>query len=467
VSPGFVAPASVLVVGFARTGRAVTARLRALGSEVVALDDKQVEGAAAIAAGLGAHLYEAIPAEQAAGLAREAALVVASPGVPPTHPAIRAARPDSLVSEIELAYRLTDVPIVAVTGTNGKTTVTSLVAEMLLASGIEAMAAGNIGTPLVEVVPGPGRDPKPGAPAPALIVAEVSSFQLAFVSSFRPVVGTWLNLAEDHLDWHPTFADYAACKARIWANQGPGDVAVANAADRAVLDAARHAAARLVTFGEGGDYREVEGRLEGPGHETIVEVGELRRGLPHDRSNVLAAAATAMAAGASVEGCGKAARDFEVGPHRVELVKVDERGVSWFDDSKATTPSSVCAALGGFTTVVLIAGGRNKGLDLDTIRRYAEALPHLQVRGVVAIGEAAREVESAFAGFVPVHAASSMESAVDAAAALAQPGDSVLLSPGCASFDWYSSYAERGADFARHVLARTACSHDRAEGDPS
>jgi UDP-N-acetylmuramoylalanine--D-glutamate ligase len=467
VSPRFVAPPSVLVVGFARTGRAVAARLRALGSEVVALDDRRVEGAAAIAAALGARLYEAIPDEQAAGLAQDAPLVVASPGVPPSHPAIRAARPGSLVSEIELAYRLTDVPIVAVTGTNGKTTVTSLVAEMLLASGIEAMAAGNIGIPLVEAVPGPGREPKPGEPVLALIVAEVSSFQLAFVSSFRPVVGTWLNLAEDHLDWHPTFADYAACKARIWANQGPTDVAVANAADSVVLDAARQTPGRLVTFGEGGDYREVEGRLEGPGHETIVEVGELRRGLPHDRSNVLAAAATAIAAGASVEGCGKAARDFEVGPHRVELVKVDERGVSWFDDSKATTPSSVCAALGGFAGVVLIAGGRNKGLDLATIRRYAETLPQLQLRGVVAIGEAAGDVVSAFAGFAPVHPSSSMESAVDTAAAIAQSGDSVLLSPGCASFDWYSSYAERGADFTRHVLERAAGSHHRAEADRS
>jgi UDP-N-acetylmuramoylalanine--D-glutamate ligase len=450
------APRQVLVVGFARTGRAVSARLRRLGSQVVVVDDRFVEGAAALAEELGVRLLEGAGAAEVAALAAAVDLVVASPGVPPTHPALLAAPKGRLVSEIELAYRLSEVPIVAVTGTNGKTTVTSLAAEMLTASGVAVLAAGNIGTPLVGVVPGPGRVPDPDAAVgdePVLIVAEVSSFQLALADTFRPVVGTWLNLAEDHLDWHRDLQEYAAAKERIWVNQQPEDVAVANAGDPVVMAAAGRSRARLVTFGEGGDYREEGGVLLGPDGGAIVEVERLPRKLPHDRANVLAAADTAIAAGATAAGCAAAAEAFHVAPHRVELV-ADDGVLRWFDDSKATTPSAVCAALEGFDSVVLIAGGRNKGLDLRTIRDHAAALPGLRVRAVVAVGEAAGEVEAAFDGFAPVLRADSMEAAVEAAAGAARSGDSVLLSPGCASFDWYASYAERGADFARLVLAR-------------
>jgi UDP-N-acetylmuramoylalanine--D-glutamate ligase len=454
---GFEAPRQVLVVGFARTGRAVAARLRRLGSVVVAVDDRRVDGAADVAGELDVRLLEGSDENEVAALAACADLVVASPGVPLTHPALVAAPKGRLVSEIELGYRLSEVPIVAVTGTNGKTTVTSLAADMLTASGVDVVAAGNIGTPLVEVAPGPGRTPEDGPHGshPALIVAEVSSFQLALADTFRPVVGTWLNLAEDHLDWHRDLADYAAAKERIWANQGPEDVAVANAGDVVVMAAASRSRARLVTFGDGGGYREEAGVLVDPDGDTIVEVGRLPRSLPHDRANVLAAAATAVAAGATRDGCRAAAETFRVAAHRVELV-ADDGELRWFDDSKATTPSAVCAALEGFDSVVLIAGGRNKGLDLRTIRDHAESLPGLRMRAVVAVGEAAGEIEAAFAGFAPVRVAESMEAAVEAAAGEARPGDAVLLSPGCASFDWYTSYAERGADFARHVLARTA-----------
>jgi UDP-N-acetylmuramoylalanine--D-glutamate ligase len=442
-------PGDALVVGFARTGRAVAARLRRLGRDVVAIDDRRVDGGPEEAAELGVQLFEEPPEELVAELAAAAAMLVVSPGVPPTHPALSAAR-GPVISEIELAYRLSEVPIVAVTGTNGKTTVTSLTAAMLAASGVPVVAAGNIGTPLVSVVPGPGLE-EAGTPT-AVVVAEVSSFQLAFVQEFHPVVGTWLNLAEDHLDWHATLEDYRAAKARIWANQDAEDVAVANAADAAVLAEAHAARSRLVTFGRGGDYREVDGRLVGPDGATIVEVAALARSLPHDRLNVLAAAATAVAAGATADGCRAAAESFRVAPHRVELV-ADDGGVRWYDDSKATTPSSVCAALEGFDSVVLIAGGRNKGLDLRAIREHAAAQRGLRVRAVVAIGEAASEVEGAFSGFAPVVRAGSMAEAVEAAGRAAGAGDAVLLSPGCASFDWYSSYGERGEDFARRVRA--------------
>jgi UDP-N-acetylmuramoylalanine--D-glutamate ligase len=453
---GWTPPSDVLVVGFARTGRAVAARLRRLGCAVTAIDDRAVDGAVVVAEELGVVLREAPAAAEMTALAERASLVVVSPGVPPTHAAVRAVPADRLVSEIELAFRLSDVPLLAITGTNGKTTVTSLVAAMLRASGVAAVAAGNIGTPLVEVVPGLGEERgSPPSQRPSVVVAEVSSFQLALSRSFRPSVGTWLNLAEDHLDWHDGIEDYAAAKARIWANQGPSDVAVANAGDPVVMTWARRGAGRLVTFGEGGDYREVAGRLVAPTGETILHVEELRRSMPHDRANVLAAAATALQAGGTIGGCASAGRTFQVAPHRVELVAT-VGGVQYFDDSKATTPSAVGAALEGFGPVLLVAGGRNKGLDLRAIRDRAASLPELRLRAVVAIGEATDDVTAAFEDFAPVVPARSMAEAVDLAASLASPGDSVLLSPGCASFDWYTSYAERGEDFARHVRARLA-----------
>jgi UDP-N-acetylmuramoylalanine--D-glutamate ligase len=309
---------------------------------------------------------------------------------------------------------------------------------MLVASGTRAVAAGNIGLPLVTAVEGDAE----------VLVAEVSSFQLAYTEQFRPEVAVWLNLAQDHMDWHPTMEDYAAAKARIWANQGPGDVAVVNAEDIAVMAAAAEAPGRVVTFGlDKGDWSVAGGTLRGPVGE-VVAVADLARSLPHDLANTLAALATAVEAGATPAACRSAVVGFAGLPHRVQLVG-ESGGVRYYDDSKATTPASVLAALQGFESVVLIAGGRNKGLELRPLAGEADRL-----RAVVAIGEAAPEVEAAFDGTgVPVTVASSMGQAVEAAAVAARPGDAVLLSPGCASYDWYRSYAERGDDFAAHVGA--------------
>ena len=275
-------------------------------------------------------------------------------------------------------------------------------------------------------------------------MAEVSSFQLQFTEAFRPLVSCWLNLAPDHLDWHPDMAHYAAAKARIWAAQSHGDVAVVNADDPAVMAAAGRvpAGVRVVTFSGTGDadfavQRRTArpDRLVGPDGLDLIGIDELPRRLPLDLANGLAAAATALMAGATLEGCREGLRQFTGLPHRVELV-ADADGVRWYDDSKATTPASVLAALAGFDSVVLIAGGRNKGLDLSVL---GHAVP--PVRAVVAIGEMAADIEAAFGARVPVVTASSMAGAVGAAEQLAQPGDAVLLSPGCASFDWYRSYA--------------------------
>lgn len=445
----FVLPHDVLVLGFRVTGRAVAARLMALGCRVRAIEDNpEPSRASEAAAEAGVELIARPSPVEAARAAASCDLVVVSPGVPLTHPALVAAAPGAVVSEIELAYRLTDVPIIAVTGTNGKTTVTSLVTSMLRAAGIDAVAAGNIGTPLIEIAPTAGS----AEPKPDYLVAEVSSFQLALTEEFHPVVGTWLNLADDHLDWHGSRDRYAAAKERIWSRQTQDDVAVANCGDPIVMAAARRERGRVVTFGDGPvcDYHAQKGLLYAPGGFVFGEASQLRRAFPHDVENVLAATATAVAAGGTVEACFEAAASFDAGRHRIELVR-EVSGVRYYDDSKATAPSAVIAALAGFGSVVLLAGGRNKGLDLGEIASYVRAHPALHVRGVVAIGEAAHEVGRAFAGVAPVLLAGSMPEAVEAASDIAEPGDAVLLSPGCASFDWYSSYAERGDDFARVV----------------
>jgi UDP-N-acetylmuramoylalanine--D-glutamate ligase len=440
-----------VVVGFGVTGQAVTRALAAEGQQVVVIDDHLTTTGRQVADDLGVRIVEGLAGDQIDQLVRAASVVVPSPGVPVVHPVYRAAAAASVpvVSEIELAWRRlanqgSSAPaLVAITGTNGKTTVTTLVAAMLNASGSRAVAAGNIGLPLIDAVDQPTD----------VIVGEVSSFQLQFTERFRPAVSCWLNLAEDHLDWHPTMAHYAAAKARIWAAQQDGDIAVVNADDDRVMTAAETIPAGVVvrTFSTRGPalYVAEGGELRGP-EGALIELARLPRRLPHDVANDLAAAAVALAAGATIEGCREALERFEGLPHRVELVG-ERDGVRWYDDSKATTPASVLAAVAGFDSVVLIAGGRNKGLDLGALAR---AVP--PVRAVVAIGEAAAEVEAAFAGQVPVEVATSMAGAVKAAEKLASPGDAVLLSPGCASFDWYRSYGQRGDEFAELVAAHGA-----------
>jgi UDP-N-acetylmuramoylalanine--D-glutamate ligase len=274
----------------------------------------------------------------------------------------------------------------------------------------------------------------------------VSSFQLELTEEFHPSVAVWLNLAPDHLDWHPDLESYGRAKARIWARQGSDDTAVVNADDEGVMGWAAAAPGRVETFGLGdAGFGVVDGVLRASGGEEIVPVAALPRSLPHDVANALASSAAALAAGANLDGVRLALRRWEGFPHRVTLVG-DAGGVQWYDDSKATNPHAALAALRGFGSVVLVAGGRNKGLDLSVLAQVAD-----RVRAVVAIGEAAPDIEKAFAGVRPVTVASSMDDAVHAAAAATQPGDVVLLSPGCASFDWYRSYGERGDDFRRAV----------------
>ena len=443
------AEADVIVIGFGVTGRAVARTLNRSGHQVLAFEDSLTPEQAAAAQAIGVRLERTPPTHELPERLSGATMVVPSPGVPPSHPVYEAASQAGVAvrSEIELGYLESASRgrprLVAITGTNGKTTVTTLVTAILQASGAAAVSAGNIGVPLIEAA---GSDAE-------VCVAEVSSFQLQFTEKFRPAVSCWLNLSEDHLDWHPDMAHYASAKARIWRNQGDGDTAVVNLDDAVVSSSASSIpdGVRVVGFSSRGlpaDYRIEDGWLAGPDGARIAEVGDLRRSLPHDVSNALAASAVALSAGATVEGCRHALAGAPLLPHRVTLVGSAGR-VDWYDDSKATTPASVVAAVAGFGSVVLIAGGRNKGLDLGAL---SSTVP--PVKAVVAIGDSAGEVADAFKGMVPLTVASSMEDAVGAAASFASPGDVVLLSPGCASFDWYSSYAERGDHFAAIVRSK-------------
>lgn len=429
----------VLVVGLAVSGEAVARRLVRDGVRVVAVDDRADEAVRKRAASLDIELVEAPSVATLAERAHRAGLVVVSPGVPAHHPVFALRDRAHVVSEVELAASWARVPLVAVTGTNGKTTVTTLISAMLADSGMRGVVAGNIGVPLADAVDGDAD----------VLVVEVSSFQLALTERFRPRVSAWLNVAENHLDWHPTVEHYVESKSRIWANQSDGDVAVANAEDPVVTAAAASAPVPVITFGLAhGGYHVEGGALVAPHGERIVGTEELPRAFPHDLVNALAACAAALGAGATVDGCASALRRFGGLPHRLELVG-ESGGVRYIDDSKATTPAAVLAALSGLGSVVLIAGGHNKGLQLGALRRGADRL-----RAVVAIGEATGDVQAAFAGASPVVTATSMDEAVTQAGDLARPGDVVLLSPGCASFDWYRSYGERGDDFARAVRAR-------------
>jgi len=438
IGPVLEVGSRAVIVGFGVTGRAMAAALVRRGFSVGVTDDFPYAETTAAAAALGVDLLGAPDETALRELLAGADALLPTPGLPDRHPvfAIAADIGVPVISELDLARMWDARPIVAITGTDGKTTVTTLVTEMLRVDGRSAEAVGNTDVPLVHAIDDPDTE---------VFVVEASSFRLGHSAAFAPDVATWLNFDADHLEVHASLGSYEAAKAKIWRDQLPSQTAVANADDPVVM-ANFTGAAQKRTFGLArGDNRVVDGRLivdECP----LLDVEALPRHQPHDLSNALAAATTAMAAGVGRDAIAEVLRSFTGLPHRVALVGI-ANGVSWYDDSKATTPHAAISAVSGFESAILIAGGRNKGIDL---RRLAEVADHL--RHVVAIGESAAEVVAAFAGRVPTSIAEDMESAVRTAAGLAQPDDVVLLSPACASFDWYRNYGERGDDFAR--LAR-------------
>jgi UDP-N-acetylmuramoylalanine--D-glutamate ligase len=440
-----VSPGRTLIFGLGVTGWSTASALAARGVDVVVADDRADETHRARAAELGASFAD-VP-DDIDEFVTGFDTVVPAPGVPESHPVIARAlavgRP--VVGELELAYRYEQTrengprPMLAVTGTDGKTTTTLLTAAMLRAGGRRPIAAGNTETPLIEAIADESAD---------VFVVECTSFRLAWTEQFRADAAVWLNLAPDHLNWHSSMDTYEAAKARLFSQQRRDDVAIGNLADPTVMRHLRSAPGRRLTFGlDAGDYHSDGTSLVGPSG-AICALEAMGRSLPHDITNALAAAALVLETGlVTASAVTHGVAHFDAPPHRLQFVG-EADGVRWYDDSKATTPHAASVALAAFDGVVLIAGGLNKGLELWPMAEQSE-----RVRSVVAIGRDAGDIEEAFAGRAPVERADSMAAAVALAAARAQPGDTVLLSPGCASFDWYpdGGYEARGDDFQHHV----------------
>lgn len=370
-------------------------------------------------------------------------IAVFSPGVPLDVPLAVLLRKQGVPiwSEVELAFRLAECDFLAVTGTNGKTTTTGLLAAMLVEGGVSALAAGNIGVPLVDAV----FEVSPGG----AIAVEVSSFQLATIDLLRPRIAVLLNIDEDHTDWHGSVAAYAAAKERLTLNQTPEDALVYNDEDPRCRAIASRSAARPVPFSR---ERAPAGGIGVEGEEVLwrsqraFSTADVPLSGTAGLDDALAAAAAALEYGVEMRAVVRALKGFRAPPHRLQVIAA-AGDMTYIDDSKATNPHAAVAAVRGLEHVVLIAGGRSKGIDLA---RLAETVP--PVIGVVAMGEAAEEIESVFENLVPVRRAADMREAVRLAHAMSVPGGSVLLSPGCASLDMYESYAARGADFERAVI---------------
>ena len=371
-----------------------------------------------------------------------ATLVVASPGVPPDADVIRWAGARSLPvwGELELGSRLARTPMIAVTGTNGKTTVTGMVEACLRAGGIDAVACGNIGRSLPEVAR-EGHD---------VLVVEASSFQLAMQESFHPKVSVLLNVAPDHLDWHGTMDAYVDAKGRIHASQRDGDVHVGNRDDPIAAGISSRASCELRWFRSGAPE---EGEVGYDGDELVARIGSTHRlgSIEGERAgyreDAAAAAAVALAFGVDPAAAAAGLASYRPAEHRGEVVATVD-GIRFVDNSKATNVHAALAAIAGVRDAVLIAGGRAKGADLTPLRAAADRL-----RAVVAIGEAAPRIAAVFEGAVSTTTVETIEDAVREAFRRAAPRGTVLLAPACASWDQFADYAERGDRFA--VAARS------------
>lgn len=439
----------VAVVGAGRSGVAASDLLVSRGALVTLLDDGDVHDAEVLRARGVAVITGAMAAS--ADLAA-ADLVVVSPGVPVEHPAVAAAlaRRQVVIGELELAWRHLAGRVIAITGSKGKSTTTTLVGRMLAAAGLEVQVGGNIGVALSAQV---------GASTPGTWhVVETSSFQLETIDRFRPEIAVWLNFSPDHLDRHGTVDRYAAAKARIFENQQPDDWAVVNADDAAVVEAARRGRARLREFGRsatvGDGVTQVGGqvvrRRPGAADQPLLPVSAVELTGEHMLTNVLAACAVADLVGVPPEAMRRALVGFTGLEHALEPVGTVD-GVRVFNDSKATNVDAALKGVEAFDArVVAIVGGVYKGGDFGLL---AAALAARQ-GGAVLIGEAAPRIAEAFGGRVPVWHAGSMDEAVATALANAHAGDVVLLAPACSSFDMFRDYADRGRAFKAAVALR-------------
>jgi UDP-N-acetylmuramoylalanine--D-glutamate ligase len=450
---------NVVVVGFQRTGAAVAEFLARRGARVTVTDmagerelASYVERIRNFRAGkqirleLGGHKLETF---------EKADLMIISPGVPhtiaPVQRALAANIP--LMGEMELAGRFIEEPILAITGTNGKTTTTELVGAMLTASGIPNFVGGNIGNPLIEYLDLPEKV--------RVVVAEVSSFQLDTTSTFRPKAGVLLNITDDHLDRYGDMQAYALSKSMVFAHQEMTDIAIFNARDLKTYPFLLEVKSRKMVFNlneahpslsikEGAWIEPDKIRIRTAGSSGVLDLANAFLPGPHNRENMAGAALCALAAGASIQGIQSAINGFKGLAHRITHVATID-GVKFYDDSKATNVDAVIKALETFTEpVVLIMGGRDKGGFFESLKDCAGR----RIKSLVVLGESSETIAGILGAVVPVDRAATMEEAVIKAGEKAKSGDIVLLSPGCASFDMFENYAKRGDAFAEAVLDR-------------
>jgi UDP-N-acetylmuramoylalanine--D-glutamate ligase len=453
--PRSLAGETIGVLGLARSGLAAARLAASRGAKVYASDAGSSDAAKAAAETVRLLGGDAEVGGHDLGKLAACDRIVLSPGIPPTAKVLKeeAIRGVPVIPEIEFAYGQLDSPVIAITGTNGKTTVTALIEHLLRADGIDGVAGGNIGTALSELAL---REPQP-----AWAVVECSSFQLAGIREFTPRIGILTNLAPDHLDWYDDVEAYYADKARMYVNASAQSRWILNAEDERARTLIGDAPGtrlcfRVETAPESDD--ELGGWLSSgelliraqPGAiERVGDAADLQILGPHNVANALAAALGARLAGASVQGISNGLRTFRAPAHRLEPV-IERDGVLWIDDSKATNIASTRVAVRGMTRpTVLLLGGKHKG------EPYTELLPELEgrVKTVIAYGEAAPVIMADLEGKAPVERVDGpFEAVVDHARRIALPGDAVLLSPACSSFDMFRNYEERGRRFAE--LAR-------------
>jgi UDP-N-acetylmuramoylalanine--D-glutamate ligase len=437
----------VLVVGLARTGVATALFCATHNAKVTATESRLEDELGDVPA----KLREAGVALELGGhterLFLEQDLIVPSPGVPSDHPFLLAARSKKITiwSEIELAYRFQEGKLIGITGSNGKTTTTSLVHHILANSGVEAILAGNVGTPLISRVEAMN--------ARTVAVVELSSFQLELIERFRPDIGVMLNLTPDHLDRHKTMEAYLAAKARLFENQTELDAAVLNADDAPTVG---HTPKKPQVFWFSRKQAVKQGAcLKGEdivvahqaGEDFVMKAQEIPLVGAHNLENVLAAVTAARLAGVHGASIGKAVKTFAGVEHRLEFVaEID--GVKYYNDSKATNVDATLKALDAFPgRILVILGGKDKGSDYTVLQKP------LREKAILAllIGAASEKIEKQIAGSVAMELAETIERAVHIASQAAQAGDIVLLAPACASFDQFRSYEHRGRAFKELV----------------
>jgi len=431
----------VAVLGAGLSGTAAAHLLKDEGAAVTVLDaaDEKTILKTTIE-GLRARGIEVICGPAAERNSSYFEMVVLSPGIDPATELARnfSSRSVELIGELELGWRSVNVPAVAITGTNGKTTTAELLAQMLNACGQKTIACGNIGKPLSEVAR-EGRDLE-------VLTVEVSSFQLETITTFKPCISVWLNFAPDHLDRYRSLGEYRAAKLRIFDYQTPEDVAVVNAAEE--LPTIK---ARTVTFSayeDHADFRLAEGAIVYRG-EPVLRLSDTKLRGSHNIENLMATMAVGLARGLSFEQMVPPLSEYLPRPHRLEFVR-ELDGVGYINDSKATNLDAVeKALLAQGKPVVLIAGGKDKGFDYETLRPLVSE----KVRATVLIGEMADRICRDWSGAVSCEIAVSIADAVERAHALAKPGEVVLFSPGTSSFDMFKSYADRGDQFRALVHA--------------